>query len=84
MRNAKTAWQTREDIKFLTVNGVQFRYRERGAGRSIVFAADPPATLELYDQLFDVFAPEFHVIALELPAMGFRWQRADSISASQP
>jgi len=50
---------------------VQFRYREAGAGHSLVFAADPPMTLEAHDRLIAVFAPHRWVIALELPAMGF-------------
>lgn len=58
-------------VRFHTTAKVQFRYREAGAGHSIVFAADPPMTLETYDQLIAVFAPHYRVIVLELPAMGF-------------
>jgi hypothetical protein len=73
MRSVRTGWaaRTRADIHFRMEKGVQFRYRDAGDGRPIVFAADPPATLELYDELLDVFAQRFHVIVPELPAMGF-------------
>jgi len=50
---------------------VQFRYREAGAGDTIVFTADPPMTLEAFGALIDAFAREFRVIIVELPAMGF-------------
>ena len=77
MRAFKSGWpsQTHTEIKFYETEKVQYRYRERsssnGSGPTIVFTADPPATLELYDELFEVFSRRFRVIAVELPAMGF-------------
>lgn len=58
-------------VKFFMTRKVQYRYREHGEGSAIVFTVDPPATLEMYDALFDAFTPHFRVIALELPCMGF-------------
>lgn len=66
---------TSAEIKFHVTHSVQFRYRERlGPGAdapTIVFCADPPVTLEAYDELLQVFASRFRVIVFELPAMGF-------------
>ncbi len=67
-----TGWPASSaEVKFYRSPKVQYRYRERGSGPTIVFSADPPATLEFYDQLFDVFAEQFRVVAVEMPAMGF-------------
>jgi len=65
------------DIKFYRSPKVQYRYRERGTGQTLVFAADPPVTLELYNDLLDTYAPHFRVIIVELPAMGFSQQQGD-------
>lgn len=69
----RTGWasQSKADIQFARVRGVQFRYRARGGGQPIVFSADPPLTLESYDELLDRYASRFRVIVFELPAMGF-------------
>ncbi len=73
MRRFRSEWPaaSRPDIRFFDTGLTQYRYRERGAGRTIVFAADPPVTLEMYDALIDAFAKRFRVIVFELPAMGF-------------
>ncbi len=77
MRDFREGWasKTRGDIRFFDSGVTQYRYRERGAGQSrkpvIVFAADPPVTLEMYDALLETFAQRFRVVVLELPAMGF-------------
>lgn len=63
--------RSRADIRFHDTGVTQYRYRERGEGPVIVFAADPPVTLEMYDALLDVYARRFRVIVVELPAMGF-------------
>lgn len=67
--------KTSEEIRFFTTPSVQYRYRERAAQVSdapaIVFTADPPVTLEVYDDLLDVFSRRFRVVVVELPAMGF-------------
>ena len=63
------------DIAFHRTELVQYRYRERLGPKSdsptIVFAADPPATVDFYDEVLDVFGRHFRVIVFELPAMGF-------------
>lgn len=60
-----------EGVRFHRTNMVQYRYRSAGTGRSIVFAADPPMTLEIYDELVTTFSSHFRVVVFELPAMGF-------------
>lgn len=69
----RTGWPARSssEIGFFETPMVQYRYRERGSGPTIVFTADPPVTLESYDALLDQFAPHFRVVIVELPAMGF-------------
>ena len=69
----RTGWPstTRADIAFHDTGLTQYRYRARGDGPVIVFAADPPVTLEMYDRLIEVFAERFRVVVVELPAMGF-------------
>lgn len=62
-------------MQFFDSGKVQYRYRERAgkdaSAQTIVFAADPPVTLEAYDEMLDVFSEKFRVIVVELPAMGF-------------
>lgn len=67
---------SRPDVRFFDTGKVQYRYRERGSGPAIVFTADPPATLELYDRLLEIFSTRFRVIIFEPPAMGFSAARA--------
>lgn len=62
---------SREDIRFLEAGGVLFRYRERGSGPVLLFCADPPVTLEMYDELLAQFAPHFRTVVFEAPEMGF-------------
>lgn len=73
IRAFREGWpsKSRADIKFFDTGVTQYRYRERGEGQTIVFAADPPVTLEMYDALIDTFSRRFRVIVVELPAMGF-------------
>jgi pimeloyl-ACP methyl ester carboxylesterase len=73
MAEAKSGFasQSRSDVRFHRTRRVQFRYREAGAGPTIVFSADPPATVEAYDALISALAPRWRVIVFELPAMGF-------------
>jgi pimeloyl-ACP methyl ester carboxylesterase len=73
MRLFKDGWpaSASQGVSFCNTAKVQFRYREAGAGDTIVFTADPPMTLETYDALIDAFARDFRVIIVELPAMGF-------------
>ncbi|MFC4292574.1 alpha/beta fold hydrolase [Sphingorhabdus arenilitoris] len=73
MAQYKNGWpaQSSPDIKFYRSPLVQYRYREQGEGPVIVFTADPPVTLELYDELLAIFSARFRLIVVELPAMGF-------------
>jgi pimeloyl-ACP methyl ester carboxylesterase len=73
MRRFKEGWPASASpgVSFNRSPKVQFRYREAGRGKTIVFTADPPMTLETYGALIDAFAREFRVIIVELPAMGF-------------
>ncbi|MDP3859839.1 MAG: alpha/beta hydrolase [Stagnimonas sp.] len=72
-RRQREGWpaSTREDVGFYQGARAQIRYRERGQGRPIVFVADPPVTLELYDELLELYAGHFRVVVFELPGMGF-------------
>ncbi len=65
------ASNTSPDVAFYKSPLAQYRYRVQGSGPTIVFAADPPMTLENYDALIDIFAKTFRVVIFELPAMGF-------------
>ena len=82
-RQFRTGWpaQTREEIKFFETPKVQYRYRERPAAisdaQTIVFSADPPVTLEVYDELFDIFSQRYRVIVVEFATMGFSATNAD-------
>lgn len=78
MEAFRTGWpsKTRDDIRFFDTGKIQYRYRERaaisgGSAPTIVFTADPPVTLEFYDDLLELFATRFRVVIVELPAMGF-------------
>lgn len=73
IRDFRNGWpaSSRPDIRFHDTGVTQYRYRERGSGPAIVFVADPPVTLEMYDALLDLYAARFRVIVFEAPAMGF-------------
>lgn len=72
-RQFSQGWPSRTstDIRFFRSAKVAYRYRMQGDGPTIVFCADPPVTLELYDDLLAVFSPHYRVIVVELPGMGF-------------
>lgn len=73
MRRFRNGWPATASpgVGFHRTAKVQYRYREAGAGPTIVFTADPPMTLETYDELIATFARAFRVVVVELPAMGF-------------
>jgi pimeloyl-ACP methyl ester carboxylesterase len=73
MEQFRLGWpsSTSENVKFYRTAKVQYRYRETGAGDTIIFTVDPPTTLEVYDRLIEAFSKHFRVIAVELPAMGY-------------
>ncbi|HZR35847.1 MAG TPA: alpha/beta hydrolase [Nevskia sp.] len=68
--------RTRPDLRFMHLPQASIRYRDSGRGaRSIVFCADPPVVLELYDALLRELAPDFRVIVFEMPAYGLSLPR---------
>lgn len=73
MRRFREGWPSSasEGVAFYRTPKVQYRYRVAGEGTTIVFTADPPMTLEVYDDLIAIFARRFRVVVVELPAMGF-------------
>lgn len=73
MTRFRTGWPATAStgVAFFRSPKVQYRYREAGSGPTIVFTADPPMTLETYEELIDVFSKAFRVVVVELPAMGF-------------
>lgn len=73
MRRFREGWPAAASpgVSFYRTRKVQFRYREAGSGKTIVFTADPPMTLETYGALIEAFAKHFRVVVVELPAMGF-------------
>ncbi|MEL7452548.1 MAG: alpha/beta hydrolase [Pseudomonadota bacterium] len=77
MKRFAEGWpaSSRRGIRFYRTPLVQYRYLERAGpdadAPTIVFAADPPATVEFYDELLNLFSKRFRVIVMELPAMGF-------------
>lgn len=73
MARFKNGWPAHAspDVGFYRTPLTQYRYRVVGSGPTLVFAADPPMSLENYDGLIEAFSPYFRVIVFELPAMGF-------------
>jgi pimeloyl-ACP methyl ester carboxylesterase len=73
MRRFREGWpaHTSSGVAFHRTPKVQYRYCVGGAGETIVFAADRPMTLEVYEELLAVFSRRFRVVVFELPAMGF-------------
>ena len=72
----RSGWaaRSRADIRFFESENVLFRYREKdgpAGAPTLVFSADPPVTLEQYDDLLALAAQDFRVVVFELPGMGF-------------
>ena len=68
--------RTRTDLHFMHLPRASIRYRLAGTGtRTIVFCADPPVTLELYDALIAELSADFRVVVFELPAFGLSLPR---------
>jgi pimeloyl-ACP methyl ester carboxylesterase len=65
---------TRPDISFLQTPAGPLRIRDRGGqSPSIIFACDGPNVLEHYDAVFELLAPYYRLICLEMPGFGFSW-----------
>lgn len=58
-------------VRFYATGSVQYRYAEFGTGPTLVLAADPPMTIEVYAALLAEFGSAFRTVIVELPAMGF-------------
>lgn len=71
--NAAQGWpnNSRSGITFVRTGKAQYRCRITGEGRSLVFVADPPVTIEAYDGLFAVLSEHFRCVVIEAAAMGF-------------
>jgi pimeloyl-ACP methyl ester carboxylesterase len=70
------AASTRPDLRFVDLKQASIRYRLAGAGpRTIVFAADPPVVVELYDELIRLLAGHCRVVVFEIPAFGLSLPR---------
>ena len=69
----RTGWPARScgDLAFYEDDVCLIRYRKAGRGPAIVFLCDGPATLEVYDDLFDALKEGYTVIAFEAPGNGF-------------
>jgi pimeloyl-ACP methyl ester carboxylesterase len=65
------ALKTRPDIRFIDFGNSIIRMRQAGIrGVSIVFAADPPVPLELYDDLILELSDRYRITVLEMPGFG--------------
>ena len=74
LRRPDRAWATgtRAGNRWVHVDGAELRVRTAGAGeRCVVFAIDPPNTVEHYDHLVRELATEHRVVCVELPGFGF-------------
>lgn len=68
--------RTRPDLHYMHLPQASIRYRMAGSGKHcLVFCADPPVTLELYDELIASLAPDFRVVVFEMPAFGLSLPR---------
>jgi len=62
----------RSGIRLLNTPSGVVRLRHEGEGsHSVVFVCDTPVFIEHYDRLFELLSPQFKVLCLELPGMGF-------------
>ncbi len=52
-----------------TVDG-QLHYAEAGLGPHLLLLGETPRTYRFFEQLIPLLAPQFHVIALDLPGLG--------------
>lgn len=76
-RHYKKLSQQLADGYYLIELGHHFlRYRSAGRGQHhLVFAADPPITLECYDQLIQHLSPHYKVSVFELPGFGYSFPK---------
>ncbi|OUS24626.1 hypothetical protein A9Q99_23955 [Gammaproteobacteria bacterium 45_16_T64] len=64
--------QQKENYYFVELDQCFIRYRMEGEGKqTIVFATDPPAHLEDYDDLINHLKDDYKIVIFELPGFGF-------------
>lgn len=74
-KNSKAA-RSRGDIRFMDLRQATIRYRLAGQGsKTVVFAADPPVVVELYDELIALLGGRCKVVVFEMPAFGLSLPR---------
>ena len=62
----------RSNDRFVDAAGARVRVRDVGSGPlAVVFAPDPPNTLEHHDEAFERLSRHVRVVGLELPGFGF-------------
>lgn len=93
LRSARTrrgpAARSRADLRFIDLAHCMVRMRQAGThGPSLVFAADPPVPIELYDDLIATLQPNYRLTVLELPGfgcslprIGFRYSMTHAVAA---
>jgi pimeloyl-ACP methyl ester carboxylesterase len=70
-RDFRPLFSARGGLRVLATPSGKVRLRRAGSGkRTVVFVCDTPVFIEHYDRLFELLAPEFGVLCLELPGMG--------------
>lgn len=82
------AAHSRPGLRFLDLDRHLVRLRQAGTrGPSLVFAADPPVPIELYDELIASVADRYRVTVIEvpgfgcsLPRMGFRYSMRSAVA----
>ncbi|MFQ5458000.1 MAG: alpha/beta fold hydrolase [Myxococcota bacterium] len=68
---------SREGMRTLALGDALIRLRLAGSGSvPIALIPDPPNLIEHYDALFDLLAPDFRVLCLELPGFGLSRPKA--------
>ena len=70
------ASQSRSNIQFMDMGTTWIRYCITGEGRlTIVLNADPPLTIECYDQTIAELSRYFRVVVFEIPGFGFSFPK---------
>jgi pimeloyl-ACP methyl ester carboxylesterase len=70
------ASNSRPHIQFMNMGVTWIRYRTGGnVGPAIILSADPPLTIESYDQTVSELSRYFKVIVFEVPGFGFSFPK---------
>jgi pimeloyl-ACP methyl ester carboxylesterase len=69
---AARAAESGPGTRLVTTSRGRVRVRDSGgSGPIVVLACDPPNVVEHYDDLFELLAPTYRLVCLELPGFGF-------------